>query len=259
MSNECVLSSFDWFELVIARCQTFIVAQSPTEFDIVDVASTFIRELPDPRCRGEDVLLRGLLLDVADHWGASLHEELHQRSDPARCVFSTTSMLRHFLDRSREAAKPGFLDWARTFRAELHRVHPISPARQAAAFIRERAGERSDAAALAARLGVSSRQLRRAFHLTYGMTLTEYLQQARLLRALETMTSEPGKIEPVALDVGYRSKKDFYRVFRDVTAMTPRAFIRLPTDSKRRLIDRVRSALTKREMQTERPAIRPAL
>jgi AraC-like DNA-binding protein len=221
MMDEPVCLSFsEWFENVVARCQVFIGGRTPTEFDVVDVASTFVGHLPDARCPAEDLLQRALLLDVADRWGTSVHDELHQRANPVPCGFDATSTLRPFLKSGRGNAKHRFLIWARHFRTELHRVHPVSPARLAAAFIREPDGERADAASLAAMLGVSPRQLRRAFLQTFGVPLPDYLRRARLLRALEVMAAQPGKVEPVALEVGYRSKKNFYRVFRQLVGMT---------------------------------------
>jgi AraC-like DNA-binding protein len=241
------LSFSAWFEDVIARCQVFIGERTPTEFDIVDVASTFSCSLPDPRCPAEDLLLRAVLLDVADRWGVSLHEDLHRRANRAPCGFDAASTLREFLKSGRRNAKHGFVEWARYFRAEFHRIHPVSPARRAAAIVRERAGERSDTASLATSLGVSPRQLRRAFLQTFSVPLPEYLRRARLLRALELMAEQPGKIEPVALDVGYRSKKDFYRVFRQALGMTPTAFMKLPPDAARGVIHRTRLAMSREE------------
>jgi AraC-like DNA-binding protein len=235
------LSFAEWFESAVARCQVFIGTQTPTEFDIVTVASTFVQSLPDARCPAEDLLLRSLLLDVADRWGTSVHADLHQRPNSQPCGFDPTSTLREFL-RARGNAKHSFMEWARCFCVEFHRIHPLSPARRAAAIIRDQA-ERSDASALATSLGVTPRQLRRAFLQTFGVPLPEYLRRARLLRALELMTEQPGKVEPVALDVGYRSKKDFYRVFRQFIGMTPTDFKKLPRESALRLIDRTRAYL----------------
>jgi len=242
LDERALLTSSDWFESVVARCQVFIGTRMPTEFNIVDVASTLVHNLQDARCPGEDLLLRALLLDVADHWGVALHEDLHRRRHPTPCGFDTATTLRAFLNSARGNAKRGFLEWAQHFRTELHRVHPVSPARLAAAFIREPDGERSDAASLATMLGVSPRQLRRGFLLTFRMPLPEYLRRARLLRALEVMAAQPGKVEPVALEVGYRSKKNFYRVFQQLVGMTPTAFMKLPPESARGLIDSVGSA-----------------
>jgi AraC-like DNA-binding protein len=55
------------------------------------------------------------------------------------------------------------------------------------------------------------------------------------------LREHPGKIEPVALQIGYGSKKSFYDVFERVVGMTPTAFRRLPSDEARRVIDSVAS------------------
>jgi AraC-like DNA-binding protein len=232
----------EWFECVVARCQVFIGERIPMEFDIVEAASAFVEHLPDARCPGEDLFLRGMLLNVAYRWGESLHNDLH-RTDRMACGFDATSTLRALLSSARGNEKRGFLEWAQRFRTELYRVHPVSPARRAAVLVRERTGIRLDAAGLATMLGVSPRHLRRAFVATFGVPLPEYVRRARVLRALEAMAAEPRKVESVALDVGYRSKKDFYRAFRQLAGMTPTAFMKLAPQSAGDLIDRMRLTL----------------
>ena len=44
----------------------------------------------------------------------------------------------------------------------------------------------------------------------------------RLIEALPQVPTE--KIDAIALKVGYRSKKNFYRAFQTVTGLTPTAF-----------------------------------
>jgi AraC-like DNA-binding protein len=44
----------------------------------------------------------------------------------------------------------------------------------------------------------------------------------RLIEAMPHVSTE--KIEAIALKVGYKSKKNFYRAFQDVTGLTPTAF-----------------------------------
>ena len=58
------------------------------------------------------------------------------------------------------------------------------------------------------------------FRTEVGMTVRQWVTQVRLERA-STLIREGVKIEAVALIVGYRSKKNFYRQFRRKFATTP--------------------------------------
>jgi AraC-like DNA-binding protein len=56
-----------------------------------------------------------------------------------------------------------------------------------------------------------------------GLTVHNYLTRVRVRRAAELLKSEDGgsKIEAVMMAVGYRSKKNFYRQFKDHYGVTP--------------------------------------
>jgi two-component system, response regulator YesN len=56
-----------------------------------------------------------------------------------------------------------------------------------------------------------------------GLSVRQFLTRVRLDRA-STLIREGVKIEAVALLVGYRSKKNFYRQFKRRFAMTPFAY-----------------------------------
>lgn len=60
----------------------------------------------------------------------------------------------------------------------------------------------------------------------------------RVIEALETVRG--GKIDAIALQVGYHSKKDFYRAFGKVTGLTPAAYRRLSDDSATELTESIR-------------------
>src|SRR5690349_19575828 len=89
-------------------------------------------------------------------------------------------------------------------------------------------------------MGVSAAQLRRTFQQTFGVSLSEYVRRTRLLRALELMLDQHSKVESVALQVGYQSKKNFYRIFKRSIGMTPRAFLSLPPEAAQDLLHATR-------------------
>ena len=63
----------------------------------------------------------------------------------------------------------------------------------------------------------------RLFRDEIGLTVHEYVTRARVVFGA-TQVRAGVKIEAVALDLGYRSKKNFYRQFRRRFGMTPEAY-----------------------------------
>ena len=71
-------------------------------------------------------------------------------------------------------------------------------------------------------------RLAREFMGQFGMSIPHYRRTVRLVEALGRVRHE--KVEAVALSVGYRSAKNFYSAFRELTGMTPTGFRRLPAE-----------------------------
>ena len=91
-------------------------------------------------------------------------------------------------------------------------------ARQAAASLDQIAqtvdrGEVPGVAALAARLGVSDRHLRRIFLAEHGVTPIQYLQTRRLLVAKQLLTDTQMPVAQIALSSGFRSVRRFNAAF----------------------------------------------
>ena len=78
-----------------------------------------------------------------------------------------------------------------------------------------RAGE------LAAELGISVRQLQRSVRGASGMSLTEYVQNARIKECCRLLGETSDKIGHIAAAVGYQDLKFFNRLFKERTGMTP--------------------------------------
>jgi PAS domain S-box-containing protein len=76
---------------------------------------------------------------------------------------------------------------------------------------------------LARTLGMQSAYLGRLFREEVGVTVHEYVTRARMANGAAQVRSGV-KIEAVALDLGYRSKKNFYRQFKRRFGMTPEAY-----------------------------------
>ncbi len=65
--------------------------------------------------------------------------------------------------------------------------------------------------------------LARIFRQSTGQTIHTYLARVRIGHAA-TLIAAGQKVEAAMLEVGYRSKKNFYRQFRLATGLTPSAY-----------------------------------
>lgn len=83
------------------------------------------------------------------------------------------------------------------------------------------AGATTGIAAVAARLGVSERHLRRIFQAEHGVTPLQYLQTRRLLLAKQLLTDTSLPVTEVALASGYGSLRRFNAVFAERYRMSP--------------------------------------
>lgn len=77
-------------------------------------------------------------------------------------------------------------------------------------------------AALAARLGVSARHVRRIFEAQWGVSPLQYLQTRRLLTAKQLLTDTPLPITQVAALSGYASVRRFNAAFAEHYRLQPR-------------------------------------
>jgi AraC-like DNA-binding protein len=89
--------------------------------------------------------------------------------------------------------------------------------------IQDHYDQRLTLAALALTLRRRSTYLGRLFRKEVGMTVHEYVTRARMVFGAAHVCSGV-KIEAVALNLGYRSKKNFYRQFKRFFGMTPEAY-----------------------------------
>jgi AraC family transcriptional regulator of adaptative response / DNA-3-methyladenine glycosylase II len=124
------------------------------------------------------------------------------------------------------AEKQGFRPCLRC-RPELapgHGVLDISGklARTAAALIEAGFLNQADVPALAARIGVTERHLRRIFAAEFGVTVIEYLQTQRLLLAKRLLSDTALPVVEVAFAAGFASVRRFNDVFQAHYRLSPR-------------------------------------
>jgi AraC-like DNA-binding protein len=79
-------------------------------------------------------------------------------------------------------------------------------------------------AEICAAYGVSTRTLRRRIAVDLGMSWTDVVTQARLLRAMTLLTSSNRSVLDIAIAVGFASPSGFARAFRKLTNTTPATY-----------------------------------
>ena len=89
-------------------------------------------------------------------------------------------------------------------------------------FIDSHYKENATDARVARALGVSRVALERAFKRVYGQSVHDYLSDVRFARAQHLLQSSDLKVSAIAIEVGYKSHKDLYRLIKARTGMTPR-------------------------------------
>jgi two-component system, response regulator YesN len=90
-------------------------------------------------------------------------------------------------------------------------------------FIEKGYADRITLYSIGAALRGKPQRLSRLFEKSRGMSVHEYVTQVRLDHAARLVSSSV-KVEAVALSVGYRSKKDFYRQFIRRFRVTPETY-----------------------------------
>lgn len=77
---------------------------------------------------------------------------------------------------------------------------------------------------IAQMLGLSNTHLVRLFKHYYGMTISEYLIELRIKEATRLLTHTDTEITKIALDAGFQSMSNFYKIFRMRTGLTPKEY-----------------------------------
>jgi len=99
-------------------------------------------------------------------------------------------------------------------------------AQAAASLIEDAALEESSLQAIARRLGITDRHLRRAFGEEFGVSPVEFAQTQRLLLAKRLLTDTALPVTEIAFASGFRSVRRFNALFRSRYRMQPKALRR---------------------------------
>jgi AraC-like DNA-binding protein len=195
--------------------------------------------LPEFESVGDTVLLRALLIEFASRFGEFGHARCC-RPLAVRCAFVPAALPILWVNNAVNV-RVNFARWLRRLLLELRAAHPLTIPSRAAAVIRKEFRQPLSLITLANRVNAGFSQLQRGFAREYWMSIHRYQRLCRLKAALEHIGSV--QIAAFALEVGYKSKKDFYRVFLSLTSLTPAAFRRLSVFEANRIRDSIQLAL----------------
>jgi AraC-like DNA-binding protein len=198
------------------------------------------RRLPPAETALELFVLRSTLWESARRLSDGLHRQVHH-DERVSCTMEPQTLLQRFFPLGGTEPQQEFQQWALSFYSELRRAHPRSKAQRVAHAIRSSHERPLSLRTLATQVGLTTSGLIRAFRNEFACTPNEYQRALRLIDALKRVPSD--KIEAVAADVGYRSKKNFYRMFKNLTDLTPSAFRALPAHEQSAVMLRARARI----------------
>jgi len=92
------------------------------------------------------------------------------------------------------------------------------------AYIRKNCSEKLTLEDLARRCFYNPSYFSRLFKEHYGVTVTEFIQQSRLEKAMELLRETDLSVEEVAVRAGFSRKAGFYRLLKEKTGMTPQDY-----------------------------------
>jgi AraC-like DNA-binding protein len=212
----------DWAFALVAASQRLIGEATLSDPSALPrLASTHLLDFAPPTTPAEMLFARSLLFEVSARLGESLHQVCHRGLD-GRCGFEPGRVAEAcWRDRGQAPAR-AVLAWAERYAAAFEDEHPLRPlARQAADWIGTHLAAARNVTTIARELGARPAQLRRAVRREFGVSVRVYVERRRVEAALDLLGRTPMKVEAVAREVGYRSKKSLYRAIRVARGTTP--------------------------------------
>ena len=216
-----------WLSETVRECQAL---QSQSLYTgpnyLPGMAAAFLGRLAQPITPVERLVQRGLLLEVALQFGHAAHTAFHRQhpdDEPTEdaCGFGTAAALEGWPRDLATSPAEAFRRWSRRFAAMFRDAHPLSCAREAEEYLKQHFRSPVSSSNVAEQLSCPTGFLRRTFKQLTGKSLLEYQSELRLRAALRLLSESDLKMEAIAGEVGYRSKKDLYRVVQTHLACTP--------------------------------------
>jgi AraC-like DNA-binding protein len=184
------------------------------------VLQRFVSQMPDPESVLEELAFRGVLLDVAMRLSTAVHRQFHARY-PGDCSFDPAGDVSRYWRDPRSPVRVVFQGWASTFLTAFIETHRLPLSARARAFIDANYRGTFSVRTVARALGCHDVQLRAQFKREFGITIREYHTRVRVLHAAQLLAGSDLKVDAIANQVGFHSRKNFYRAFHRILQSTP--------------------------------------
>jgi len=216
-----------WRDDVLGAIQYLVgTLEFADPIDVACKALPAIRGLAPAISPQERELLRGVLVSFGLKLLSYSHLEMENIS--CTCVTKSTATLSKYANLHSSDPRDAFAEWLQTHWESMASVHPPTPEQRAAAVLRRTCRGPISLGRLSRECRCSISILRVRFRRRHGMTFRDYLHLARVVSIAHDLRQRGTRMDLLLRTHGYRSKKDFYRVFRLTMRITPRAFKQLP-------------------------------
>jgi len=226
----------DWITRTEAVMQAiaddFALADTTDFPSIVRRSIDRIEAPPDPSCHAR---LRLMLVDLC----RSIVRAIHARDAPCSCHAASWEHLTIVTRLDDRDPRTAFRNWVELFVAHVAAMHPATAAQDAAALIRAAPGKAWTLQQLAISSGAPQGRLSRQFKKVFGVSAAVYVHLVRISQAVPLFRTS-AKVEAIARDVGYRSKKDFYAALERWVGLTPAELRELSDEESRCLVRTLR-------------------
>jgi AraC-like DNA-binding protein len=212
----------------VNACQVFAGHAVPRRTRSLRILfADFETRLPPPQSLVENVVLRGLLLELSLRWGHADHGAYHAEFPDAECTDDPAALAMAVWRNSSPDATSAFREWAGAYITNMERIHPRYRASELRRDLDADFAQPLSLGMLARQRGVSIRCLQRDFRELTGVTIQEYVTERRLDAAVRLLANTPDKVEWIANVVGWSSRKNLNRALARRRGVNP-ADIRRP-------------------------------
>jgi AraC-like DNA-binding protein len=182
---------------------------------------TFSQRLPPARSLAEREWLRERLAAWCSRHAARLHLRYHAETGPTvRCDAPLERAIGAW-GVSGQDPRTQFHHWLEVFFDHFDRDHPEPVADRAGRLLLERCAAPPSVRTLARELATSASTLTRAFRGEYGVSIGEFVRQARV-RLIVTGLREPqASIKLLAAQAGFASRTSLYAALMHYAGLTP--------------------------------------
>ena len=91
-------------------------------------------------------------------------------------------------------------------------------------YIEEHYAEKINLTELAQQCFYNPSYFSKIFRETFGKSLTDFIQEKRVTKAMELLKNSEISINEIVMKTGFCDKKQFYKIFKKVTGITPKEF-----------------------------------